>query len=778
MNDPLKVIGQSIPKKRSRDKVHGTAKYTADILEAGTLHIALLTSPYGHARILDIDTSKAKQAAGVRAVLIGRDYPVLTGEEVSDRPVIATDKVRYYGEIVAVLVADSEAAAKQAALEVEVRYEPLPTVGSPTEALAEGAPLVHERLDEYEHNKATNPVPGTNIASVIKIRKGEMEQGWHQSDITVSEKVAFGPSDHAAMETRSVQAEIREDGQIVIETASQVPFAVKDFLGRYFGIDPGWIIVNTPLVGGAYGGKTSIQLELIAYLASKAAGGRKVKLVNTREHDMTTSPVHIGLEATVKLGCTKGGKLTAAEIIYHFDGGAYSDKAIDVSRAAALDCTGPYAIERVKCDSVCVYTNHPYATAFRGYGHSELTFAMERTMDKLAEELSMDPLQLRLLNAVKPGDISPTRNLLNASNLGDIRKCLNRLQEVIGEPKDAVSKVDDHTVRATGISCFWKNSSMDNDATSGATILFNIDGSINLLSGVVEIGTGTKTVLAQILAERFKMDPDRIHVQFEVDTEVTPEHWKTVASRGTFMAGRAVLEAAEDAIAQLKDIAAAVLRTEPDDLEIGRERIFVIGDPSVSIAVRDICYGYVYPNGNTIGGQIIGRGNYVQRGVTNIDPETGAGLPGPEWGVGAQAVEVELDTRTFQYRILRAVSIVDAGRVLNPKGALGQLMGAMCMGLGFASRETLLFNPQQAVLNDSLRDYNLMRYGENPQYTVEFTENPCLEAPYGARGLGEHGLIGMPAALASALSRAAGVKLTQLPLVPELIWRMKRGESH
>jgi CO/xanthine dehydrogenase Mo-binding subunit len=774
----LEAIGTSIPKKESFDKATGAARYTGDRTDAGMLYARMAISPYAHARILGIDTAEAERVQGVRAILTGDASDVLTGEEIRDRPIIAKDRVRFFGETVAVVVADTEVQAKRAADLIRVRYEPLPVINSPVEALRKDAPLIHEKLGEYEKAEGVVSIPGTNVASLIKIRKGDIDKGWRESVVVVENTISFMPSDHAAMEPRSAVAEIRPDGHILIETSSQAPFAVKKYMGLYFGIDPGWIIVKTPFVGGGYGGKAAIQLELVAFLASRAVGGRKVKIINTREEDMVTSPGHIGLDATVRLGSTQAGKITAAEIVYRFDGGAYDDKSSDVARAAAVDCSGPYAIEHLYCDCLTLYTNHPYAAAFRGYGHAELTFAMERAVDALAEKLHMDPWELRMRNIVMPGDTAPTRDVLTSSNLGDLKTCMERLRTLADWDDWQIRQVDANTVRAKGISCFWKNSSMDPNAGSGAIISFNQDGSLNLETGVVEIGTGTKTVLAQMLAERMKMSPDRIHVKFKVNTEITPEHWKTVASRGTFLAGRAVLRAADDVIRQLLEIAACVLRADPDDLELGREKVFVRADPSIQIDVKDICYGYTYPNGNSIGGQIIGRGHYIQRRMNYLNPETGEGTPGPEWNVGAQAVEIELDTRDYSYKLLKAISVHDAGKVLNPKGALGQVMGAISMGLSFASRETFLFNDQGIIDNPTLRDYHLIRYGENPEYVVEFIENPCLDAPFGARALGEHGLIGMPAALAGALSRAAGVQLNRLPLFPETIWRTKMGEQH
>lgn len=335
------TIGRSIPKKESFDKVMGTALYTGDHLDNRMLYARMAISPFAHALILGIDTSAAWQVQGIRAILTGECSEVLTGEEIRDRPIIAKDRVRFFGETVAVVVADTEVQAKRAADLIRVRYEPLPVVNSPMEALRKDAPLVHERLGEYTKAEGVVSIPGTNIASLIKIRKGDMNKGWRESEVILENTISFMPSDHAAMETRSAIAEIRPDGYIHIESSTQAPFAVKKFMGLYFGFDPGWIVVKTPLVGGAYGGKAAIQLELVAYLASRAVGGRKVKIINTREEDMVTSPVHIGLDATVRLGSNLAGKITAAEIVYRFDGGAYDDKSSDVARAAAQDCSGP-----------------------------------------------------------------------------------------------------------------------------------------------------------------------------------------------------------------------------------------------------------------------------------------------------------------------------------------------------------------------------------------------------------------------------------------------------
>nr|WP_254119411.1 xanthine dehydrogenase family protein molybdopterin-binding subunit [Bacillus sp. FJAT-29790] len=752
----------------------GKAKYTNDFDSKDMLHAKMVTSPYAHAMITHIDESEALEIPGVRAVIKGGNLP-LTGEEIRDRPPIAFDRVRYHGEVVALVVADTPYLAIRGAVAIKVQYKLLPVVNSPSQALAPDAPIIHENLANYKIMPGAYPEPGTNVAHRTKIRKGDIKRGWEESTHTVEANFSFRPSDHVAMETRCSFAQIHPNGNIEITSSSQAPFMIKRMIGEYFNVESGKIIVHTPLVGGAFGGKASIQLEILAYIASKAVNGKLVKLLNSREDDIITSPGHIGLDATVKLGCTDEGIIKVAEILYLFDGGASADKSADLSRAGAVDCTGPYHIENIWCDSLCMYTNHPYAAPFRGFAHSEVLFAFERTMDILAKKINMDSLELRYKNAIMPGNTTPTQVLLNSSNVGNLQKCILRLKELINWDEGQMMDLGNHKVRAKGISCIWKTSTIDPNSSSGVILTFNPDGSINLISGVVEIGTGTKTILAQMLAEKMKMNIENIHVQMEVNSQNTPEHWKTVASRGTFMAGRALLEAADDAIRQLKQIAACVLRVSDEDLEVGFGQVYLKDDPSIKIAIKDIAYGYTYPNGNAIGGQIIGRGNYILRHITYLDKETGAGKPGPEWTVGAQGVEIEIDTRDFTYKILRAVSVIDIGRVLNRMTALGQVKGAMSIGLSFAGRETFVFDTYGRVLNHQFRTYRPIRFGEHPEYIADFVETPQIDAPYGARGVGEHGLLGMPASLGNSLSTALSVPINNLPLIPELLWRIKEG---
>ncbi|WP_088035534.1 xanthine dehydrogenase family protein molybdopterin-binding subunit [Evansella clarkii] len=771
----MEIIGKSIIRKEAFEKVTGKARYTTDYASPGQLYGQLVLSKFAHAEIESISTERAMKIPGVRGVLTGEGLP-LTGEEMKDRPPVAWLKVRYHGEVTAVVIADDPVTAAKAANLVEINYKPLPVVQTPSEAVKENAPLVHENTGIYEKDEGVNPIPGTNIASHTKIRKGSIQRGREESEVTIEESFFIPPSDHAAMETRSAAAEVKPDGKVIITTSSQAPFMVKKLMNSYFGIELGKVVVHTPLVGGGYGGKASVQQEILAYLASMKAGGRPVKIIYSRESDLITAPCHMGMEATIKLGATRDGKLKAAEIQYLVEAGAYSDKAIHLTRAAAIDCTGPYFIENIWCDSYCVYTNHPYPAPYRGFSHSEVHFCFERAMDILAGKLNMDPLELRFRNAIRPGQTTPTQYKVNRSTVGDLPECIRRLKKLIRWEEGAVVRINERQLKVKGISCLWKNSTIPPDSTSGAIITFNEDGTANLISGVVEIGTGTKTVLAQIVAETLKMDINNIFVRMEIDTQTTPEHWKTVASRGTLMGGRAAMAAAEDAARQLKAIASCVLRARIEDLDIADSRVFIREEPDKGLHFKDIAYGYTFPNGNSIGGQIIGRGNYILRNLTHIDKETGKGKPGPEWAVGAQGVEIQFDCRDYTYKLIRAISVLDAGKVLNWKAARGQVTGAMSMGLAFAGREAFIFDKEGRIMNPQLRTYRPLHFSEKTEYIVDFVETPHVDAPFGARGLGEQGLISLPAALGNAISAAIELQVTSLPLTPETIWRMKEAE--
>lgn len=769
-------VGVTVIRKEAWDKVTGNAKYTDDFLSVGILTGIVVTSTYAHAGINNIDIFAASSVPGVRAILTGIDFPVLCGSLLNDRPPLAKDKVRYYGEPVALVVADNEIAAAKAASLIKLEYEVLPVIQSPSQAIQQGAAILHENLGSYKIDvKDVFPEPGTNICDRKQIRKGDIQTGFAESDIIKEAHFVLPQSDHIAMETRTAQAKISADGTVFIRSSSQSPHSIRKEISRIFNIDEGKIIVEVPFVGGGFGGKAPVQLEILAYMASKAVGGKEVHITNSREHDIISSPCRMGLEATLKMGVTKDGKLKAAQMTYLVDTGAYSDIGPRLAKAIAVDCTGPYNIENVWCDSLCIYTNHPYVTSFRGFGHASCTFCIERMMDKLAHALQMDPAEFRAKNSLMPNHTSPTQEKITASNFGNLPACIDKLKTIINWAEGDRLEIGGNKIRTKGMACFWKTSDSPPDAVSGVFLTFNTDGSINLNVGCVEYGPSMKTTLAQILSEILKMDINRIHVNMDVNTQYSPTHWKTVASMTTYMAGRALLRAADDVIRQLKSLAGVVLKYPPEDLNVADEKVYLKSDPSIYLNFKDLVHGYQYPNGNSIEGQILGSGSFIMGDIDYLDKVTGQGKAGPYWTVGAQAVEIEFDTKEYSYRFVKAATVIDAGRVLNPAMAEGLVKGGMCMGLGLGSREAFNYDRDGRVLNTSLRTYKVMHFGETPQYLVGFVETPMIGAPYEARGIAEHGIIGIPAALANALSIAIQAEMDELPLTPEKIWKIKTG---
>ena len=773
-------VGISTPRKESWDKVTGAAKYNGDIIPKGCLHGKILTSTYSHALILSIDTTKAEISSGVHAVITGEQVPVLTGPLIQDRPPLAKDKVRYFGEPVAIVVANSEEEAEHAVNLIEVKYEALDHINTIEESINPDAILIHESLGNY--NWAADdvfPKAHTNIADEINIRKGNINKGFEESDVILESSFKLPQSDHIAMEIRNSRAEILPSGKVMIYTTSQAPASVQKDLSKAFSIQESDIVVNVPLVGGGFGGKANTHMEFLAYIASNAVNGKMVRITNTREEDIMSSPSKIEVEATLKIGASKDGVIQALESRYYINCGAYSDSGPRMARAIATACCGPYKVENIHCDSLAVYTNRPYTTAYRGFGHVASTFCMERMMDKLANQLNMDPLDLRIINAISPGDLSATQAKVDSSNCGDLPKCINRLKDLINWQDGQKILLDNGYIRAKGISCFWKTSTSPIDASSAVILTFTSKGEINLNCSVVEIGPGTKTALAQILAEKIKMDVNKIHVKFEIDTETAPIHWKTVASMSTFMAGNATIKAADDLIDQITTSAAQILKFSKDDLEIGNQRVYLRDNPSVFLNFKDIVHGYKDPHsGLAYGQQIIGRGTYMMTNLNVMDKETGMGKVGVSWSVGAQAVEVEYDPFRHSYRLIEAVTVIDAGKVINPKTAKGVLMGGMAMGLGLATREEFKFDDKGQLENSSLRTYKVLRIGEQPNYKIDFIETFQKDGPFGARGLGEHGILGMPAAFANAVSLAAEIEFDNIPITPEVIWESKRGGKY
>lgn len=775
----MDILEKNVVRKDAWDKVTGQAKYTGDFYSNNMLFARIVTSTISHGNIKSIDTSIAEKLEGVKKIITGQDVQVLCGVLIKDRPALAINKIRYYGEPLAIVIATTEAIAEDATKLIKIQYEKLPSISSPTNSILPDAPIIHENSSNYiSLVNDVKPINGTNIASSFKIRKGDINKGFSSSKYIVSKSFSLPKSAHMATEIRICDAEIKADGTVKITTSSQSPFTVKKLLANYFDIEEGKIVVNVPYVGGGFGGKSAVFLEILSYIASNAVNGKKVRLTLSREQDFVTAPSRLGLDTEIKIGANSDGIIQAAEMRFLVDSGAYSDISPNMSKAIAVDCSGPYNIENLSCDSLCVYTNHGYSTAYRGFAHESYTFCLERTIDELAKKCNIDPLQFRLKNAIKPGDFSPSQVEISLSNAGNISLCFEKLKKLINWDEGQKINIGNNKIRAKGLSGFWKTPNPPSNASSGTIITFNSDGSLNLIVGTVEIGTAGKSQLAQMLAQKLNMDYNRIYITQDVNTRSIPEYWKTVASLTSYLAGRAVLNAADDLINQLKENASIALRCTVDDLDIGEEKVYMKHNPKFCIGFKDIAFGLKYPDGNVVGKQIIGRGSFIINHISTLAEDNGKGKVGHSWTVGAQAVEIELDLTEYTYRITKAATVIDIGKVIDPKTTTSIIKGGMSMGIGLATREQYLYTPDCVLLNSSLRTYKMLHIGQEPEYLVDFVETPQIDAPYGTRAYTEHGIIGIPAALVNALSTATGKEFSTIPITPEKIWEWEKNDTN
>lgn len=762
-------VGKGVSRIDAVEKVTGTAQYTADLKLPGMLYTKLLKSPHAHARIIRIDTSEAEKLLGVRAILTGKEVPYKFGIYMQDKEILAQEKVHHVGEPVVAVAADTEEIAEQAVKLIKVEYEELPAVFDQRDAMKEGAPLVHECLHEYEHAPFIFPKPHTNIANHFKLRKGDVERGFKEADVIVENEFYQPQVQNVQMETHASIGQWLPNGQINIWTSAQSPFAVRHLLSAGLGIPIHKINVVVPYLGGGFGGKAGLHWEPLVVLLSKKAG-RPVRLVMTREEQFNTTAVRQGFYARVKTGVKRDGKIIAEELLFLWDAGAYADYGVNITRAAGYSCTGPYEIPNVKCDSITVYTNHPYGTAYRGFGHAEFHFATERQMGLVARAIGMDPVEFRLKNAALPGCITTTGERLR-EDAGRVDECIKAVTEAIGWGKKGPKQVGGK-LRGKGIAALWKAPAMPSYTSSSAILKLNEDGSVTLSISSIEMGQGTPTALAQMVAEELQMPIEKVKVVTKRETDFGPYSWQTVASRGLFMEGNATLDAVRKLKEQVKGTAAELLGVSKEELVVAEEKVFLLGKPDKSIPLSKLATAGIFPDGRGIGGPVLGYGMYTAEGLTNLDPETGQGFPALMWTFGAQGAEVEVDPETGEVRVLKMVSAFDIGKSINPVLLKGQVYGGIVQGVGSALTEEFIFNEKGVLLNNNLTDYKICRMQDIPDEFVFIPiENPQRNAPYGVRGIGEQPRISIEPAIANAIYDATNVDFFEIPMNRERVWR-------
>ncbi len=763
------LIGKSVLRTDGLDKVTGSAVFVDDIqFGPNLLHSRLVRSPYSHALIKNIDLKEALELPGVRTVVTGKDLTARLGLYLIDRPIFATDRVRYYGEPVAGVVAISEEIAVEAAKLIEIDYEVLPAVYDPVEAAQPDAPLLHPDLADYTVANFIFPEPGTNISEHFKIRKGDVDSVWKQCAAISEGTFRLPPIEHVPLETHTSIALSEKSGQVTLWASSQSPFAMRDMIAQGLDIPHNKLRVIAPLVGGGFGGKAGVTMEACAVVMAQAVEGRPVKLRLTREEEFVGTSVRQSLVSNIKVGCDKEGVLLAMELTYYFGGGAYNDYGVNIARAAGYSCTGPYDVPHVKADSLCVYTNHPVGSAMRGFGMPEIHWGLEQIMDRLAEEVKLDPADFRRINCVRTDDEIVTGMKMTPIDLiACIEKAAKAIKWGVKEKPTAPNKK-----RGKGIAIMWKAPAMPPNPGSAAVVRFNEDASINVEVGGQEIGQGAFTVAAQIAADVLGIPYDSVTVSTPIDTKYSPYEWQTVASRLTWSMGNAVKAAAEDARTQILETVAAHWDEEPKDLTIKDGLVISFKSEREQPLEKMVIYGL--PNENFEGwkgGPVIGRGHFMPNYVTNLDPETGQGTRAVvHYTVGAQAVDLEVDLDTGQLEILNIASVYDVGRAINPDLIMTQIEGGAVHGMSSAY-EALKFNEDGQVLNPSFVDYRIATIADIPgKIHGDFVETPIDDGPWGARGVGEHVMVQTAPAIANAIYDAVGIRFSDLPLSADKIF--------
>ncbi len=763
-----RVVGTDVPRVDGLEKVTGAAKYTADLKFPRLLHVAVVRSPWPHARVLDVRTDRAARMPGVRAVVSGRDFPLHTGIYLKDQTVFATDRVRFVGDPVAAVAAETPELAAEAAAQVHVEYEPLPPIFDVEEGIAEGAPLVHPDLGSYEVVPWIRPKAGTNVCNHLKIRKGDYA-GALKSSWKVFENVFRVPQvQHVPMEPHVSVARVDLAGKVEVHSSAQSPFTVRHLLAHCFGLPHGDVRVHVPYVGGGFGGKAGINLEPIAVALAMRCRGRWVRLMVDRHEEFFATVVRQGLTATMVTGVDRAGKVQAQKMHYLWNCGGYGGYGVNIVRSAGYTCGGAYEFPNVEGDSIGVYTNRPVGSAYRGFGMQEIHWALEQQMDRVAVELGIDPAEFRLMNCLGAGKSTVTGQVLD-EHAGRVDLCIRNVAKAIGFDPGR----ERTPYRGKGIACAVKAPAMPNDAASSVVMKFAEDATLEILISGIDYGQGLMTVVAQFASEALDLPVEKIRVKGCPDTDLSPYDWQTVASRQTWATGNAVFRGAAEIRGKLFATAAEALGVPSEELTL-RGGAVLHEASGRSLPFERLVMGYQFPDGHAIGGPVAAATSYLPEGLLFLDPDTSqSAKPVAKWTFGAQAVEVSVDPETGQVTVEKVAACYDVGRVVNPGLIRGQTYGGIVQGLGTGTMEELVLDPRTGrAVNASLMDYKIPSTEDVPaEMVVDFVETAQKDGPMGARGIGEHTMIPTPAAIANALWDACGIRISEMPITAEKVWR-------
>ncbi|MFP4496638.1 MAG: xanthine dehydrogenase family protein molybdopterin-binding subunit [Vulcanimicrobiota bacterium] len=768
----FKTVGHDEIRVDGKAKITGAAQYVDDMdFGPSLLYAEIVESPHAHALIKEIDTTEAMKLPGVRAVVTGKDFPYTFGLYLKDRFIFAMDRVRFVGEQVAAVVADNPETARKAASLVRVTYEKLPSNLTIEESLKKGSFLIHPDLHNYHVVPWLFPQKGRNISHLRTIRKGDVEKGFKEADFVLEDTYRVPRYSHCAIETHIAVAKLDYSGRLTLWSASQSPYTQRNLIAdalKELGFSHKDVRVITPFVGGGFGGKAGVTMEILAAVLAVKVKGRPVKMRFNRAQEFYNTYQRQGTTATLKVGVKKDGSITGFKHVVYWDAGAYTEYGANVTNSAGLSATGPYRIPNVYIDSVCVYTNLPPGGPYRGFGYSELLFGIESHFDRIAQEIGMDPVEFRRKNAIRGGDTLCYGAHMNPNGL---LECIDKVsKEIEWDKKDKTSQP--HKAVGKGFACFWKAPAMPPNAGSSAFLKFNEDASMNILISGMEIGQGLLTVMAQVASEVLTVPVEKIRVETP-DTDYSPYEWQTVASHVTWGCGNAVRMAAEDAREQIFEMVNKALHYNISDLYLENQKVKCKTDSDFSLNLEDIVInGIQLKDGTFRGRPVLGRGSFMPQYASAIsDPKTSqGGHPNVHYTVGAAAVKLEIDRQTGKLRILKAVEALDCGKALNPLLVKQQIIGGLLQGLATALYEDMRFDVNGKLLNPNFTDYKIPTAMDIPDEVVPIiVEVPQFDGPFGARGAGEHPMIPAAPMIANAIYDGVKIRLKSMPLTAEKV---------
>jgi 4-hydroxybenzoyl-CoA reductase alpha subunit len=766
--EELSFIGKNVPRKDGVEKATGKALYTVDMILPGILWGKILRSPYPHAKILHIDTTRAEKLLGVKAVITGKDTLgikhgfVETPRYPPDQYPIAMDRVRYIGEEIAAVAAIDEYIAEEALSLIHVDYEELPAVFDPEEAMKPEAPEIHP-----SHPKVKEPYK--NVGGKTESGWGDVEKGFAQSYLVREDRFEGQLRTHCYMEPQATLASFDFSGKLNVWTSGQGPFIKRAKLATTLGLPFSNVRVLKAYVGGAYGGKVDLfSHEFCASLLSIKAQ-RPVKIVYTREEVFESARHGQPITVELKTGVQRDGTLLAQQAKVINNSGAYRGSGVVVIFLCWGFIMVPYRIPNLKYEGYSIYTNNPVRAPQRGHGAPNLRFAVESQMDMIAEELKMDPVEIRLKNARHKGEILPNGD--SVKNCG-LMECIQKAAETTGfKVKYGRNKsLEGQQIRkgiGMGTSSYFSGSLIYPNA-SAAIVKLNDDGTVSLLTGALDIGQGAETILCQIVAEELGVSVDDIKV-VAADTETTPIDIGAWISGGAYVSGNAVKIAASDARRQLFEVAAHELEANPQDLIAKNREIFVRGSPGRSISFTQAVAASI---AKCRGNPIMGQGHYRTMKDVPAHPSlaTTKGRWSDNYAFDAQVAEVEVDMETGQVKLLKATTAHDCGFPINPLLVEGQIDGQVSMAQGHALWEEVLMEKGK-TLTTSFLDYKIPCAKDmvETQYVDVVTEKYEKDKPYNTKEVGEGYVSGMVAAIANAVYDATGIRIKTLPILPEKI---------